>query len=112
MSDIIDVVASAGSDPDLDCGIFYASDYFEGTMEGVVALKCADWVSTTGETIRRWAPAGYRALEPKKSGFAFWTIHSYGKGWVPMWHAERLDYFQQLGGHEKYRDFLRALDQG
>jgi len=112
MKALVDVVANAGSDPNLDCGIFYADNYFPGTQEGVVALKCTDWVSAKGDTVARWAPAGYRKIEPKKSGFAFWTLDSYGKGWVPMWHAEELTKFQSADGSEKYRDFLRALQHG
>lgn len=112
MKAIVDVVAKAGADPNLDCGIFYAADYFQGTQEGVVALKCTDWASETGETIKRWAPPGYQKIEPKKSGFAFWTLDSYGKGWVPMWHAELLDKFQEANGSEKYREFLRSVEHG
>jgi len=112
MKAIVDVVANAGPDPDLDCGIFYAGDYFQGTREGVIALKCTDWASERGDTVAKVAPPGYRKIETKKSGFAFWTLDSYGKGWVPMWHAEPLAKFQEINGAEKYRDFLRALDRG
>jgi len=112
MKAIVDVVANAGTDPDLDCGIFYASDYYKGTKEGVVALKCTDWVSETGETIAKYAPPGYRELEPKKSGFAFWALNSYGKGWIPSWHVEDLAIFLEKNGAEKYREFLRAMEEG
>lgn len=112
MKAIVDVVANAGPDKELDCGIFYATHYFKGSQDGVVALKCTDWVSEKGDTIAKYAPPGYKALEPKKSGFAFWTLNSYGKGWVPMWHAEELENFQQNSGSEKYRDFLRAMERG
>jgi len=110
MKAIVQVVADAGPDPNIDCGIFYASQYFPGTQEGVVALKCTDWASPTGKTVANWAPAGYKSIEPKKSGFAFWALNSYGKGWVPMWHAEDLAAFLEVGGAEKYRTYLRELD--
>lgn len=112
MQALFEVVASGGPDPNLDCGIFYASDYFRGTKEGAIALKCTDWASPTGATIASVAPPGYRSFEPKASAFLFWTKDSYGKGWVPMWHAELLDNFRQVGGAEKYRDYLRALEHG
>jgi len=114
MKAIVDVVANAGSDPNLalDCGIFFATQYFQGSQEGVVALKCTDLASETGETVARWAPAGYRKIEPKKSGFAFWALNSYGKGWVPMFHTEKLDEFLEVGGSEKYRTYLRELEHG
>merc|ERR1712238_390888 len=55
---------------------------------------------------------GYRQFKPKKSGFLFWSRDSYGKGWVPAWHAENVPDFRQSGGAEKYRDYLRALERG
>jgi len=78
----------------------------------VVALKCTDWVSDKGETVAKYAPPGYRDLEPKKSGFAFWALNGYGKGWIPSWHAEELPPFLENNGSEKYRDFLRAMEEG
>lgn len=112
MRAIVDVVHQAGPDDDLDCGIFYATDYTKGTKESVVALKCADWASTTGETVRRWAPAGFREFKPKKSGFLTWNMNSYGKGWVPMWHAEEFSTFAAIGGADMYRNYLRTLEDG
>merc|ERR1719330_1409193 len=73
MQALFDAVADGGPDPDLDCGIFYASHYFQGSQEGAIALKCADWASPTGASIKKVAPAGYREFGPKGSGFLFWT---------------------------------------
>jgi len=110
MQALFDVVANGGPDPDLDCGIFYASHYFQGSKEGAVALKCADWASPTGASIRRVAPPGFREFGPKASGFLFWTKDSPGKGWVPLWNYEDLEQFVQADGVEKYRDYLRKID--
>jgi hypothetical protein len=112
MQALFDVVAEGGPAPDLDCGIFYASHYFQGSNEGAIALKCADWASPTGASIRRVAPPGFREFGPKASGFLFWTKDSPGKGWVPVWNSENLERFVQAGGVEKYRDYLRKLEQG
>jgi len=112
MQDIVDVVINSGADPRIDCGIFYADGYFPGTLEGALALKCADWSSRSGASLRTVVPAGYRQFAPKKSGFLFWSRDSYGKGWVPAWHAEKVPGFQQAGGAEKYRDYIRSLDRG
>merc|ERR1719356_1334854 len=72
MQDLWDVVADAGVDPDLDCGILYSSHHFPGTFEGAVSLKCADWASRDGANVRRYAPPGYKDFKPKKSGFLTW----------------------------------------
>lgn len=111
MQAIYDVVADA-TNKKIDCGIFYADNYFPGTKEGCVALKCADWESPTGENVKLAAPAGYRFFGPKKSGFLFWSMDSYGKGWVPVWHAEKVDQFERAVGPEKYRNYLRILQNG
>jgi len=110
MQDLYEVVAQAGPDPDLDCGIFYVSHYFEGSKEGAIALKCADWVSRSGDTVKSYAPPGYAHFGAKKSGFLFWSFDSYGKGWLPNWHAEPVDVFEKSNGPELYRDHLRKLE--
>jgi len=107
---IWDAVWSAGADEDIDCGMVYFSDYFKGTKEGAIALKCVDWASPSGDTVRRIAPAGYRAFQAKASGFLIWAKDSYGKGWVPSWHGEDPEQFVEAGGVEKYRDFVIALE--